>query len=1103
VAVGSEVRWYRDAVIYELHVRSFNDSDGDGIGDFRGLVDKLDYLQQLGVTAIWLLPFYPSPLRDDGYDISDYRRVNPSYGTLRDFRTFLREAHRRGLRVITELVLAHTSDEHPWFQRARRSGPDSSYRNFYLWSDTPDRFTDARVIFKDFESSNWTFDPLAGQYFWHRFYSHQPSLNYDNPAVQRAMFDVVDFWLGLGVDGLRLDAVPYLYAREGTSCENLPETFAFLHDLRAHIDARFDDRMLLAEANQWPEDAVAYMGTGDRCHMAFHFPLMPRMFMAARQEDRFPIVDILSETPDAPPGCQWALFLRNHDELTLEMVTDEERDYMYRAYAQDPQARVNVGIRRRLAPLLGNDRTMIEMMNGLLFSLPGTPIVYYGDEIGMGDNIYLGDRDAVRTPMQWDSDRNAGFSKANPQRLYLPVVIDPGYHAQAVNVESQDENPSSLLWWMRRLIRLRRRYQAFGRGTLQVLRPDNRKVLAFLRRYEGELILVVANLSRFAQCVQLDLSEFRGRTPVELFGNMAFPPVGDLPYFITLGPHGFYWFSLEQEEARVPESGGTLVVDGRWDTLLADPGLQQLERVFPAYLRSRRWFASKAKTVTNATVVDSVVLPLEPNDGPGTDDRVQLALLRVELDYGSPEHYLLPLAFATGVRAEELRRWKPEAVIATVRAAGAEGVLFDAIWEPGTTGALLRVMGSRRTLPGRTGKLFGSPAPGFRALRSEIGDDAEPVVMTAEQSNTSVALGDKAILKYIRRVESGANPGLELSGFLTERAKFDHAPAVGGSIQYQPGGAGGRPATLAILEQFVPNEGDGWDYVVDALGHTLEEALAHTGEQQLQMVPPPRLLDVAAYDLPPGHLLLGPHLEWAGLLGQRVGELHLALTSDRWDPSFAPEPMTGPDWVSLYHGARRLTRQVLRHLGPRAESSSVRQVVEREQELIERLRAFTRQPISAQRIRCHGDLHLGQVLWTGKDFVIIDFEGEPARSLGQRRLKRPAMVDLAGMIRSFHYAARVAALRLNRDLTESLHPAELEQWLRLWYRWVSGTFLRSYLARTDGAPFLPEDRGQLATLLDFFLLEKAVYELGYEANSRPAWMPLPASGILDVLDGEP
>ncbi len=608
-AVIGSSSWYKDAVVYELHVRAFHDGNDDGVGDFRGLIDKLDYLEGLGVTVIWLLPFYPSPLRDDGYDISDYRQVHPSYGTLRDFRLFLRAAHRRGMRVITELVLAHTSDAHPWFQRARRARPGSNHRDFYVWSDTSDRYAEARVIFKDFETSNWSFDPVAGAYYWHRFYSHQPSLNYDNPVVRQSILDVVDFWLSMGVDGLRLDAVPYLYAREGTTCENLPETFEFLRQLRKHVDDRFNDRMLLAEANQWPEDAVRYMGNGDMCHMAFHFPLMPRMFMAARQEDRFPIVDILSEIPPTPPDCQWALFLRNHDELTLEMVTDEERDYMYRAYAQDPQARVNVGIRRRLAPLLGNDRRLIEMMNGLLLSMPGTPIVYYGDEIGMGDNIYLGDRNAVRTPMQWNGDRNAGFSAANPQRLYLPVIIDPEYHSQAVNVEAQAQNPNSLLWWMKRLIALRQRYKAFGRGSLEMLFPENRKIFAFIRHYEDERILCIFNLSRHVQCAELDLSALRGAVPVELSGTQDFPPIGELPYFITLGPHGFYWFSLEFEPENSTRERPRFTTPHHWDSLLEGPSRQRLESWLPSYLTERRWFTHKTRTVTSATVVDTVPIP--------------------------------------------------------------------------------------------------------------------------------------------------------------------------------------------------------------------------------------------------------------------------------------------------------------------------------------------------------------------------------------------------------------------------------------------------------------------------------------------------------------
>src|SRR4051812_39853483 len=561
--------WYKDAVIYELHVRAFYDSNDDGIGDFAGLTQRLDYLQDLGVTALWLLPFYPSPLRDEGYDTADYRGIHPAYGTLRQFRRFLDEAHRRGLRVITELVLNHTSDQHPWFQRARHSPAGSRARDWYVWSDDPNKYRDARIIFRDFEHSNWAWDPIANSYYWHRFYSHQPDLNYDNPEVRREMLRTVEYWLAMGVDGLRLDAVPYLFEREGTSCENLQETHDFLREVRGYVDERFESRMLLAEANQWPEDAVEYFGKGDECHMAFHFPVMPRLFMGLRMEDRFPISDILRQTPEPPNSCQWALFLRNHDELTLEMVTDEERDYMYRAYAHDPQMRINLGIRRRLAPLLHNHRHKVELMHGLLCSLPGTPVLYYGDEIGMGDNVYLGDRDSVRTPMQWSADRNAGFSTANPQRLYLPVVIDPEYNYESVNVEAQHHNPQSLLWWVRRLLALRKRYRVFGRGRLEMLAPDNPSVLAFVRRDEDTQVLVVANLSRFAQFAELDLGEYRGMTPIELFGRTEFPLVGDLPYLVTLGPYAFYW--LELTDARVrPDDDRPMELrsGGAWTSLL-------------------------------------------------------------------------------------------------------------------------------------------------------------------------------------------------------------------------------------------------------------------------------------------------------------------------------------------------------------------------------------------------------------------------------------------------------------------------------------------------------------------------------------------------------
>ena len=551
--------WYQTAVIYEIPIRAYCDSNGDGVGDLPGLVSKLDYLKNLGVDALWLLPFYPSPMRDGGYDIADYNSVHPMYGTLEDFKTLLREAHARNMRIITELVINHTSKEHPWFERARQAPPDSPLRNFYVWSDTPKKYGDTRIIFKDFETSNWTWDPVAKAYYWHRFYSHQPDLNFDNPEVHAAIFEALDFWLSLGVDGLRLDAVPYLYEREGTSCENLPETHAFLKKLRAHVDAKYQDRMLLAEANQWPEDAAAYFGTGDECHMNFHFPLMPRLFMALQLEDRFPIIDILKQTPAIPENCQWATFLRNHDELTLEMVTDQDRDYMYQVYADDPNARLNLGIRRRLAPLL-KSRQKIELVNSLLFSLPGTPVLYYGDEIGMGDNFYLADRDGVRTPMQWSADRNAGFSRANPQRMFLPVVTDPEYHYEAVNVEAQDQSSNSLLWFTRRLIAVAKKHRVLGRGAIEFLHPDNNKILAYLRTDGDRRVLVVANLSRFPQYVELDLSAFEGLVPVEMFSNVRFPAIGKAPYLLTLSPHAFFWFRLRparslSEQGEVPAHG--------------------------------------------------------------------------------------------------------------------------------------------------------------------------------------------------------------------------------------------------------------------------------------------------------------------------------------------------------------------------------------------------------------------------------------------------------------------------------------------------------------------------------------------------------------------
>ena len=1103
--------WYRDAVVYELHVRSFSDLSEDGIGDFRGLISKLDYLQDLGVTAIWLLPFYPSPMRDDGYDIADYRSVNPSYGSMRDVGLLIRRAHERGLRVITELVLNHTSDQHPWFQRARRSPPGSRWRNFYVWSDTPERYRDARIIFSDFESSNWSWEPVAGQYYWHRFYSHQPDLNFDSPDVRRALFSMVDHWFRLGVDGLRLDAVPYLYERPGTSCENLPETHSFLRDLRAHVDERFSDRMLLAEANQWPEDAAEYFGEGDECHMAFHFPLMPRLFMAIQMEDRFPIIDILQQTPEIPAGCQWALFLRNHDELTLEMVTDEERDYMYRVYAHEREARINLGIRRRLAPLLGNDRAKIELMNGLLLSLPGTPVIYYGDEIGMGDNIYLGDRDGVRTPMQWSGDRNAGFSRANPQRLYLPPIIDPEFHYETVNVETQAKNRGSLLWWMRRMLALRKRYQVFGRGTLEFLHPENRRVLAYLRSDGDQSVLIVANLSRFAQFVELDLSRFKGFEPVELFGQTHFPPIGELPYLLTLGPHAVYWLAIEgprEEVALAPADDETPAIAAQEsiDAIVGGRGRAELERAIARFLPTRRWFSGKARRIRSVTVTDS--LPLA---GPRAGLPARVLIARVEFNEGEAETYAMPLMLLEGERAERLAADAPRSVVARMERRGEPAVIAEALFDPDVCRALLDAVRHRRRLRGSEGgSLAGRPSPALRdVLDGE--EPPEPSIFRAEQSNTSVLFGQSLILKLFRRVEDGVNPDLELGRYLAERTAFAHTPRVAGALEYRKDG--GEPATLAILHEFVPNEGDAWQYTLDALGRFYEQAVTERIRPGAQPPEPAveGLQERAAGEVPDEvDEVVGSYLQSAQLMGTRLAELHAALAGDGADPALAAEPITPHYQRSVYQSARNLTgrtmqllRRALPSLGER-ERADAEDLLARDGDILRRFSALIDRRVRAARIRVHGDLHLGQVLFTGRDFLIIDFEGEPTRSLTERRVKRTPLRDVAGLLRSFDYATVTALLdAVARGLVDADSDAarELEAWGRHWNEWVSAAFLGSYLEAAGDAPWIPADPDALALVLDTALLEKAIYELAYELNNRPDWVPVPLRGIRDLLDG--
>ncbi len=1105
---GADPTWYKDAIIYEVHVRAFYDSVKDGIGDFGGLTQKLGYLEDLGVTAIWLLPFCPSPLRDDGYDISDYTNVHPSYGTLNDFQRFLKEAHRRGLRVITELVLNHTSDQHVWFQRSRRAQPGSRWRNFYVWSDTPDRYKDARIIFKDFESSNWTWDPVAKAYYWHRFYSHQPDLNWDNPEVREAMYSAVDFWLDMGVDGLRLDAVPYLFEREGTNCENLPETHEALRELRRHVDEKYRDRMLLAEANQWPEDSVAYFGQGDECHMAFHFPVMPRLFMGLRMEDRYPITDILRLTPPIPENCQWAMFLRNHDELTLEMVTDEERDYMYRTYAHDREMRINLGIRRRLAPLLENDRRKIELMNGLLLSLPGTPVVYYGDEIGMGDNVYLGDRNGVRTPMQWSADRNAGFSRANPQRLYLPVNIDPEYHYEAVNVEAQHNNPHSLLWWMRRMIAQRKQFRAFGRGSMEFLYPANRKVLAFTRRYEDETILVVANLSRFTQCAQLDLAKHHGFVPVEMFGHSRFPAITDEPWFISLSPHAFYWFHLQPKEA----TEEALTIERRVERIpiielesvhaaFSRSGLAAIARYFPAALRSRPWFQSRGRTIRNVNFEDVIHVP-----------QTSAAMLLVVVEYSDAdaETYLVPIAVTTGDRATALLREKPESALARLKLSdGADAVLYAAVTDREFSEALLASVARRRRFRAQHGDLIGSHNRWFRRAWSMTRSELEPRPQPGDRGHSAIHFGEDFILKLYRRVEPGTNPDAEVEEFLTEQTSFTNMPRALGRLEYRSIiDDFEQRTTLGLLTGYVRNATNGWGYTLDHLGIYFERALAiapdDTRNKDVFSGDP---ITLAAKPLPPlvGDLLAG-HAQVLRQLGHRAADLHLALSSRDDIAEFAPEPFTDFYRHGLYHGMVAILgrsfeslRSSLRWL-PESAQTDARALLDREAELRTRLKPLRDERVSCSRIRQHGDFHLDNTLFTGNDVLFTNFGGDPSRPMSERRIKRSPLRDVACMIRSFQYVSYAVRFGHVPGIVpgKEMHP-ELERWARIWHAWASALFLNSYLETAGAAQFIPGTPRELRILLEAYLIEKALLEIEYDLLHRPDWIRIPISGIVQLL----
>ncbi len=1079
-AIGQDLHWYKDAIIYQLHIKSFYDANGDGIGDFEGLYQKLDHIAALGVTAIWLLPFFPSPRRDDGYDISDYRNISPDYGTLDDFRTFVAAAHDRSIRVIIELVINHTSDQHPWFQRARQSPAGSPEREFYVWSDNDQKFPETRIIFLDTEKSNWTFDPVAGSYYWHRFYAHQPDLNFDNPSVMEELIAIMQFWLETGIDGFRLDAIPYLVEREGTNNENLPETHQVLKKIRAALDATHPGVMLLAEANQWPEDTREYFGDGDECHMAFHFPLMPRMYMAIAKEDRFPITDIMRQTPDIPETCQWAIFLRNHDELTLEMVTDAERDYLWATYASDKRARINLGIRRRLAPLMERDRRRIELMNALLLSMPGTPVIYYGDEIGMGDNIYLGDRDGVRTPMQWSPDRNGGFSRVDPARLVLPPVADPLYGYEALNVEAQISDAHSLLNWTRRMLALRGRHGAFGRGTLRFLTPSNRRILAYLREFADETILCVANLSRLPQAVELDLSAFEGRVPVELTGMSPFPPIGQLTYLLTLPPYGFFWFQLNTEadgpvwRTAPPEQlpDFVTVVIRRSLTELAElpqHAVMLSRDILPTYLSKRRWFGAKDQPLKEARLISAAPIPFA--------DGVVLGEIEVTLP-DHVEYYQLPLAAEwddtpPNILGQQLS-------LARIRQGRRVGFLTDGFAVDTMARGILQGLCDRSIVSGRTGTIefLGTDRLDHLSLTEDL-----PITwLSAEQSNSSLIVGDLAMIKLIRHVFEGTHPEVEMTRYLTENG-YDHTAPLLGEVARIDGE--GRRSTLVIVQGAIRNQGDAWNWMLSNLRRVADEiviteAAVETADEQLR-----------------------PLLHFVAMVGERLGELHALLARPTRNEAFLPRRADLSDIDTI---RKAVTGEIayafskLAELGDDVDTQltdRLRPLLLERDHILALAHKLADDAAETLLTRVHGDFHLGQILVTEGDAVIIDFEGEPARNLSERRAKTSPLRDAAGLLRSLDYLT--ATTMLENDAISDHHDNRRRDVIRRFGENASNIFLAEYQKAIAVSSNLPQTSSEIQKILDIFLLEKAAYEIAYEARNRPKWLPIPLNGFIDII----
>lgn len=1082
--------WFKDAIFYELHVRSFFDSDGDGIGDLKGVIAKLDYLEELGINTVWLLPFYPSPLKDDGYDVTDYYDVHPDYGTLADFKLFLKEAQKRGIRVIIELILNHTSDQHPWFRKARKSKAGSRFREYYVWSDTPDKYAEARIIFPRDDNSNWSFDEEAGAYYWHRYYAHQPELNYANPEVQLEMIKVADFWLKMGVDGFRLPSIAFLFEKEETDCENLPETHAFLRKLRAHIDKHYKNRILIAEANLWPEEAATYFGEGKECHMNFHYPLMPRLFLALRTEDSYPIIDIIDQTPGAPGNAQWALFLRNHDEMGLEMVSEEEKDYLFKAYASDQKTKFHSGIRRRLAPMLNNDRRKIELLYTLLFSLPGTPVLYYGDEIGMGDNVYLGDRFGVRTPMQWNTNLNAGFSQANPQSLFLPVIQDPVYRHESVNVATMEANPSSLLWWLKHAIGMRKRLNIFGRGDIRFIESSNAKILAFARSWESQCIIVVANLSQFSQAASLDLSAFKDCDITEVFSQNRFMRVEGGEYPITIGPYGYFWFQADTADKLTKvESGGELTMlktEISWERLFDNYNeVRVLERkILPLFMRKCRWFGGKAKVINKISINKSIPVKVE-------GDTHFLIIIEVHYVQRLPEFYFLPMTFVLADSILERVEYTAQSVVCRAEIQRQSGFIMDSSYDRQFRDFLFVNMAKEARLKDDTNGILEFSSGVFAKLDVR---NIDSKILKADQSNTAIIYSDKYFFKFYRKIEKEINPDLEIIRFLTENTSFQHAPRFAGSVQYRDDD--GNTIVLGLLQEKVDNQGDAWNMTMDSVGRYYERVMTKS-----KSVSFPELVEKPAlkFEDSPGIIqeFIGRGFyERVVRLGQRTAEMHKALASDPSIQAFAQEQITPHYQRSLYSSLRKLLKDrfsllenALPGLNPETRELAV-QVLDMTDTILSAFSEIHKTKITAVKTRIHGDYHLGQVLFTGKDFVIIDFEGEPGFSFSERRLKKSPWKDIAGMMRSFHYAA-YGKILLNenyRDQDRDLLEKAAEQW----QHYVSRFYLGSYMEQAGIGTDLSQEND---ILIRTFLLEKAIYELGYELNARPDWVNVPLKGI--------